>query len=99
MCVDAGTGEHVWETGTVTDPRNGASIHLIPNGDGVFLHTDKGELIRAQLTAKGYREISRTMLLKPIPKMKAWPTPAFANRQVFARNDEKLICASLSANP
>jgi len=26
------------------------SIHLTPNGDRVFLHTDRGELIRAQLT-------------------------------------------------
>jgi hypothetical protein len=53
----------------------------------------------AQLTAKGYKEISRTVLLKPVAKMKAWPAPAFANRQVFARNDEELICASLLANP
>jgi transposase-like protein len=99
VCVDAGTGERVWETDKVTDPRNGASIHLIPNGGGVFLHTDKGELIRAQLTPKGCKEISRTVLLKPVPKMKAWPAPAFANRHVFVRNDEELICASLSANP
>jgi outer membrane protein assembly factor BamB len=99
VCVDAGSGERVWETDKVTDPRNGASIHLIPNGGGVFLHTDKGELIRAQLTPKGYKEIGRTVLLKPVPKTKAWPAPAFANRHVFARNDEELICASLAANP
>jgi outer membrane protein assembly factor BamB len=51
------------------------------------------------LTAKGYKEISRTLLLKPIANKKAWPAPAFANRHVFARNDEELICTSLSANP
>jgi outer membrane protein assembly factor BamB len=89
----------VWETDKVTDRGTGASIHMTPNGDGVFLHTDQGELIRAQLTAKGYKEISRTVLLKPLPKMKAWPAPAYANRHVFARNDEELICASLSAKP
>jgi outer membrane protein assembly factor BamB len=99
VCVDAGTGEQVWETDRVTDLRSGASIHLTPNGDSVLLHTDKGELIRAQLTVKGYKEMSRTVLLKPIPKMKAWPAPAYANRHVFARNDEELICASLAAHP
>ena len=99
VCVEASTGKQVWETDKVTDLRNGASIHLTPNGDGVFLHTDKGELIRAQLTAEGYKEISRTVLLNPIPKMKAWPAPAYANRHVFARNDEELLCASLAATP
>ena len=31
-----------------------------------MLHTDKGELIRARLTAQGYREISRAALLVPM---------------------------------
>jgi len=29
----------------------------------------------------------------------AWPPPAFADRQVFVRNDKELICASLAAAP
>jgi hypothetical protein len=89
----------VWETDKVTGLRSGASIHLTPNGDGVFLFTDKGDVIRAQLTAEGYKEVSRTTLLKPVATAKAWAAPAYANRQVFVRNDEELICASLAANP
>ena len=27
-----------------------------------------------------------------------WAHPAFANRHVFARNDEELVCASLAAD-
>ncbi len=54
VCLEASTGKQIWETNKVTDLRNGASIHLTPSGDGVFLHTDKGELIRAHLTDKGY---------------------------------------------
>jgi len=99
VCVEARTGKQVWEMDKVTDLRSGASIHLTANGDGVFLYTDKGELIRAQLTAKGYKEVSRTTLLKPIAKAKAWAAPAYANRHVFARNDEELLCASLAAEP
>ena len=49
VCVDSRTGEQVWETDKVTDLRNGASIHLTPNGDSVLLYTNKGELVRARL--------------------------------------------------
>lgn len=99
VCLDASTGKRVWETDKVTQLGNGASIHLTPNGDGVFLHTDRGELIRAQLTATGYREIGRTLLLAPTGQEKAWAAPAYANRQVVARNHRELICASLAAKP
>ena len=40
--------------------RSGASVHIIPNGNGVFLHTDQGDLIRAGLALEGYKELSRT---------------------------------------
>lgn len=97
VCLEANTGKRVWQTDRVTKLGSGASIHLTPNGDGVFLHTDQGELIRAQLTGKGYQEISRTLLLAPTAKEKAWAAPAYANRQVFARNNRELVCVSLAA--
>jgi outer membrane protein assembly factor BamB len=100
VCLELRTGKEVWSTDKVTAlTESGASIHLTPNGDGVFLYTDQGELIRAKLSAKGYEEISRTLLLKPVAKMRAWPPPAYANRHVFVRNDEELICASLASKP
>jgi outer membrane protein assembly factor BamB len=101
VCLEAMTGKQVWETDKVTDPKEGSCIHLTPNGDFVFLYTDRGELIHAQLTGKGYKEISRTQLLEPTypfaDRKVAWPPPAFANRHVFARTDKELICASLAA--
>jgi outer membrane protein assembly factor BamB len=103
ICVEASRGELVWESTKVTNLKNGASIHLTVNGDSVLLYTDKGELIRARLTAKGYEEISRVALLEPtMPfagRKVAWSPPAFANRHVFARNGKKLICASLAEKP
>ena len=103
ICLEAGTGNEVWQTNTVTDLKNGSSIHLTPNGDGVFLFTDRGDLIRAQLTPQGYREISRAHLLNPTSpfgdRKCAWSPPAYANGHVFARNDEELVCASLTATP
>ena len=86
----------------MTDLNSGASIQLTSNGDSVFLFTDKGELIQAQLTPQGYKEISRTRLLEatyPFGGRKvAWTPPAYANRHVFARSDKEVVCASLAAS-
>jgi outer membrane protein assembly factor BamB len=103
ICVEAKTGEQIWETDKVTDLKNGASIHLTPNGDSVLLYTDKGELIRARLTPQGYDEISRVRVLEPTfpfgGRNVVWPPPAYANRHIFARNGKELVCASLAAEP
>ncbi len=102
VCVDARTGEQVWETDKATDLRNGASIHLTPNGDSVLLFTNKGELIRARLTAEGYQEISRVAVIEPtMPfggRKVVWAPPAYANRHIFARSGKEIICASLAAS-
>jgi len=103
VCLDAATGNQIWHTNTVTGLTTGASIHLTANRDRVFLFTDQGDLILAQLTPQGYDEISRARLLAPtspfVSKKFAWTPPSYANRHVFARNDEELVCASLAAKP
>jgi outer membrane protein assembly factor BamB len=102
-CLDARTGEQVWVTESVTGLKSGASIHLTPNGNVVWLFTDEGNLIRAHLTPQGYEELGRAHLLEPtspfLGKMFAWVPPAYANRHVFARNDKELTCVSLVAKP
>ena len=102
-CLEAATGKQVWTTNTVTDLKNGSSIHLTPCGDAVFLFTNQGNLIRAQLTPQGYREFGRAHLLDPTSlfgdRKCAWTPPAYANRHVYARNDRELVCASLAAKP
>ncbi len=103
VCLEASTGNQVWESDKATDRKSGASIHLTPNGDSVLLFTDEGELIRARLTAQGYKEISRVAVLEPTMPFGggrvAWSPPAFADRRIFARNGKELICASLASKP
>ena len=100
ICLDARTGKLVWETDKVTALKHCATIHLTRNGDSVLLFTDQGSLIRARLTSAGYEELSRVHLLDPTyffsGRKLVWAPPAFANRHVFARNDQKLVCASLA---
>jgi outer membrane protein assembly factor BamB len=68
VCLEAATGRQIWGTNSLTAQKNGASINITPQGGGFFLFTDEGNLIRAQLSPAGYREISRSHLIDP-----TWP--------------------------
>jgi outer membrane protein assembly factor BamB len=102
VCLEASTGNQLWETDKVTDSKSGASIHLTANGDSALLYNDRGDLIRARLTPQGYQEISRARVLEPPATWNrkcAWAVPAFANRHIYARTSKELVCASLAAEP
>ena len=103
VCLDAATGHERWQTNTVTELRQGACVHMTPNGSSLFLFTDQGDLVRARLSPAGYTELSRTHLIDPtsplFEKKFAWAAPAFANRNIFVRNDRELRCYSLAARP
>lgn len=99
VCLDMATGRQLWSTDRLKSLLHG----LARCGDGMFVFTDQGELIRVRLTARGYEEVGRARLIRPTTKDgKRWvvyAAPAYANRHVFARNDEELLCASLAAGP
>ena len=104
-CLDLKTGDRRWESLEAVPKARWATIHFVKNGDKVWLFNEKGELIIAKLSPEGYQEISRAKLIKPtkrqLPSRRGgvtWSHPAFANKHVFARNDEELVCASLAAN-
>jgi outer membrane protein assembly factor BamB len=99
VCVEAATGRQIWETDKVTDLKSGASIHVTPVGDTVYLFTDRGDLVHAELTPQGYKEFGRARLIEPTypfgGRNVVWPPPAYSNRHVFVRSDKELVCASL----
>ncbi len=102
-CLKAATGERVWETLQATtggEPVRWAGAFLVKNGSRFFLFNEKGDLIIAKLSPRGYEEISRAHLLAPTNtdpgRAVVWSHPAFAHRCVFARNDKEIICASLA---
>jgi outer membrane protein assembly factor BamB len=102
-CLDAKTGERVWESLVPTPKSRWSTIHIVRNGKRMWMFNERGELIIAELSPSGYTEISRAKLIEPTRVQLAmrggvcWSHPAYANRHVFARNDEELVCASLSA--
>jgi outer membrane protein assembly factor BamB len=100
VCLEAETGREIWQTNTVTSLRQGACVHFTPNGSSLFLFTDQGDLVRANLTPAGYQELGRVHLIEPTSPLFenkfAWAAPAFANRSIFVRNDHELRCYSLA---
>jgi outer membrane protein assembly factor BamB len=101
-CLDASDGRRLWEDTTATPPARWSNIHFVKNGDRYFLFNERGDLIIARLSPKGYDEISRAKLLEPtLDQLRqrggvCWSHPAFANKHIFARNDKELVCASLA---
>jgi outer membrane protein assembly factor BamB len=112
-CLNAATGERVWETLEATGNDRWWNAFLIPHKPAdardvagshrVFIHNEQGELIIAELSPEGYREQSRALLVEPTRRlgrqrrMIVWSHPAFADKSVFARNDREIVRVDLSA--
>lgn len=102
-CLDLKTGDRKWETFQPTSGKNArwGSAFLVKNGDRYVLFSEQGDLILANLTPEGYKEISRAHLVDPTgPAQRrevVWVHPAFAHKNVYVRNDKELVSVSLAA--
>ena len=102
-CLEAATGDRVWEDRTATPPNRWSNIHMVRNGDRFWMFNEAGELVIGKLSPQGFQEIDRAKLIDPTREQLrrrdgvCWAHPAYADRHVFARNDEELICTSLAA--
>ena len=101
-CLDLKTGERIWEDLTAVPKARWSTIHFVRNGDKVWMFNERGELMIARLSPTGYEEISRTKIISPTTAQLnqrggvVWTHPAFANKCIFIRNDEELVCTSLA---
>ncbi len=103
-CLNATNGDRIWETLAATTPdgkeMRWANAFIVKNGDRYFLFNEKGDLIIANLTPKGYEELSRAHIIDPVNRdpgrLVVWSHPAFANRRIYARNDKEIICVDLA---
>ncbi len=101
-CLDAATGRRIWEEQTATPRARWSNIHMVWQGDRVWMFNERGELVIGRLSPAGFQEISRAKLIEPTTAQLnqrggvCWSHPAFANRHVYARNDKQLVCASVA---
>ena len=108
-CLELETGRRVWETDALIGERtNWATAFFVRHEDRYFINTDTGDLVIAELSPGGYRELSRTRLIEPThPYVRRrrsgdvvnWSHPAYANSHIVARNDREIVRRSLAKAP
>ena len=87
-CVEFSTGKVTW-----AEPGLGAGTVIVVDNTLVIL-SEHGEVVLAEPSAIGYREIARMQLLGD----RNWVAPAYANGRLYCRNNQgELVCLPLSA--
>jgi outer membrane protein assembly factor BamB len=97
-CIELRTGRKLWDDGNRMTPKGRnpqASMVWLGTTERVIVLNSDGDLILARFTPDGYREDSRTTIIRPTAKNAVWAHPAYAGSRVFARNDEEIVCYSL----
>ena len=101
-CLELLTGDRVWEDLTAVPKARWANIHMVRNDNRVWMFNERGELIISKLSPTGFEEISRAKLIEPTEDQLdqrggvRWSHPAFAYKNVYARNGKEIVCASLA---
>ena len=105
-CLEAATGTLMWKTDALLkEHAMHGTAFFVRHGDRFFINNDRGELVMARLSPKGFTEIGRTKLLEPThPYVRRrqsphvlWSHPAYANRHIVIRNDEEIVRFSLAS--
>jgi outer membrane protein assembly factor BamB len=100
------SGERLWDTTKPVSERPvySGTAFIVKQGDAgtrYWLFNERGDLIIANLTPEGYQEIDRAQnVIAPtnnaFGRDVVWCMPAFANRRMYVRNDEQIICVDLA---
>lgn len=102
-CTELATGKDLWESLDHQDGKKNTfgTAFLTPHEDKFFVFTDSGNLIVADLTPQGYKELARSRIIEPTQANSGrdvvWSHPAFANQCIFVRNDREIVCVSLKS--
>ena len=101
-CLDAATGKRLWEDLTAVPKARWSTIHMVRQADRVWMFNERGELLITKLSPTGLQIIDRCQLIEPTKAQLnqrggvCWTHPAFAEQSIFARNDERIVRASLA---
>jgi len=101
-CLELMTGDRVWEDKTAVPEGRWATIHFVQNGANTWMLNEQGDLIIAELSKQGFKEISRTRVIETTKRQSpgrrnvCWAAPAYADRKLYVRNDQKLVCIDLA---
>ena len=107
IAVDAKDGSRLWSTFDAT--RQGedrfvkhgtAFLTRIGETDQYLILSEIGDLIVAELTREGYKELGRKHILEPTGEAfgrgVVWSHPAYVDGVAYARNDEEIVAVRLA---
>jgi outer membrane protein assembly factor BamB len=100
-CLEVETGRRVWQDDRAVPRNRWATIHMVQHEDRVWMFNERGDLLITQLSPQGLTILSRSHLIDPTRVQLnrrdgvCWSHPAYAEQSIFARNDERLVRASL----
>jgi len=100
-------GERLWATTLPTVGEEGSrvrhgTVFLTRHGPSgrFYLFNEVGELIIAELSPEGYKELSKAKVIEPtneaFDRKVVWSSPAFAMKSAFVRNDRELVRVDLA---
>jgi outer membrane protein assembly factor BamB len=103
--LDLKTGRRLWESlDLIGEKGRWAAAFIVRHENRYIINTDRGDLVLADLTPEGYRELDRTPLIAPTSPASGrdlgvvhWSHPAYANRHIVVRNDREIVRANLAA--
>ena len=86
-CVELATGKVKW-----SQPGFGPG-NAILLGDQILALSDTGELVIAEASPAGYKEVSRAKVIGG----KCWSTPVVSNGRIYVRSTTEAACLDVSA--
>jgi outer membrane protein assembly factor BamB len=110
MAARLADGERLWQTtepvfgqGATLDGARHGTVFLTKHEESgkFFLFSETGDLIFADLSPEGYREIARVAhVIEPtneaFGRPVVWSAPAFAGQSVLLRNDKEIVRVNLA---
>ena len=102
IAMEIESGKRIWTTPKPIAARKQqtGTAFLVKQADRWWLFNDAGEIVLAKFDRKGYTELGRASVIKPtnnaFGRPVVWCAPAFANKRMYVRNDEELICVNLA---
>ena len=106
ICARLTDGKRMWETFQPASSKrpiswgNVFTVRLTAYKDRYLLINDHGEIMLARMDPSGYTEQDRAQMIAPTHQVGSrklvWSHPAFANGNIYLRNDQELRCYDLS---
>ena len=84
ICLDIETGATVW-----SQPGFGSQGGLIRVGDTLVVQAPSGELVLAEASPAGYKELGRLPVFR---NKKCWVAPSFSGGMIFTRSTTESAC-------